>query len=487
MSTPADILHTRTLQTCASNNIHLSRSIVTGIVVLIDIAIIASCGYALFYIYLDGNPNYLSRYTAVIALYTLLTIQTFHTAELYRFNNILQPRQHARIIPVICSMIFLAIIAIGFALKISADFSRGWSLAWILSSTSLLMLARYAVKNFVRKAAVAGKLARNIIIYGAGEHGEKLIRQIEKMNEPWNRIVGVFDDRLSRTEPNIAGYPVLGNLNDLLNYGRVNRSDEVLIALPWNSETRILEIVRILTALPANIRLSSEIMGQSLLRQSITFKYGIPMLNILDKPVTGWGALSKQCLDMGLAGVATLFAMPLMAIIALAIRLESNGPVLFRQKRYGFNNQVIEVYKFRSMYSDMLDADAEKLTTRNDSRVTKVGAFLRRTSLDELPQLLNVLKGEMSVVGPRPHAMKARAAGKLYEDVVDGYAIRHKVKPGMTGWAQVNGWRGSTQTEQDIMGRLEHDFYYINNWSITLDLYIILRTAKVLISGENAY
>jgi len=487
LSTPADSLRTGSELAPESENIHLSRSIVTGIVVLLDIAIITICGYALFYIYLEGNPNYLSRYSAVIALYTLLTIQTFNTAELYRFNHILQPRQHARLIPVICSMIFLAIIAIGFALKISADFSRGWSLAWILSSTALLWAARYAVRNVVTKAAVAGKLARNIVIYGAGEHGEKLIKQIEKLNEPWNRIVGVFDDRLSRTAPVIAGYPVLGNLRDLLDYGRLNRSDEVLIALPWNSEDRILEIVRILTALPANIRLSSEIMGQSLLRQSITYKYGVPMLNILDKPVTGWGALSKQCLDVGLAGVATLFAGPLMLLIALAIRLESKGPIFFRQKRYGFNNQVIEVYKFRSMYSDMLDADAEKLTTRDDERVTRVGAFLRRTSLDELPQLLNVLKGEMSVVGPRPHAMKARAAGKLYEDVVDGYAIRHKVKPGMTGWAQVNGWRGSTQTERDIMGRLEHDFYYINNWSIGLDLYIILRTFKVLISGENAY
>jgi exopolysaccharide biosynthesis polyprenyl glycosylphosphotransferase len=228
-------------------------------------------------------------------------------------------------------------------------------------------------------------------------------------------------------------------------------------------------------------------MGQTLLRQSITYKFGVPMLNILEKPVTGWGALSKQFLDFGIAGIACIFALPVMGIIALAIRLESKGPIFFRQKRYGFNNQVIEVYKFRSMYTDMLDADAVKLTTRDDPRVTRVGSFLRRTSLDELPQLLNVLKGEMSVVGPRPHAMKARAAGKLYEEVVDGYAIRHKVKPGMTGWAQVNGWRGSTATEGDIMGRLEHDFYYINNWSISLDLYIILRTFKVLISGENAY
>ena len=211
------------------------------------------------------------------------------------------------------------------------------------------------------------------------------------------------------------------------------------------------------------------------------------MLNILEKPVSGWGALSKNILDTTLAVLFALIAAPVMALVALAIKLESKGPVLFKQNRYGFNNQLIGVYKFRSMYTDMCDDAASELTTRDDPRVTKVGAFLRRTSLDELPQLFNVLKGEMSVVGPRPHATQAKAAGKLYEDVVDGYAVRHKVKPGITGWAQVNGWRGNTDTENDITGRLEHDFYYIENWSVAFDLYIILRTFKTVAGGDNAY
>jgi Undecaprenyl-phosphate glucose phosphotransferase len=274
---------------------------------------------------------------------------------------------------------------------------------------------------------------------------------------------------------------------DLLEYGRKNRSDEILIALPWNSQQRILEIVRILTALPSNVRLSSEFLGREVLHQSVSYKFGVPMLNILEKPVTGWSGLSKIFLDFTLGLIFALFALPIMIIAAICIKLESKGPVFFKQKRYGFNNQLIEVYKFRTMYTDLTDADAEQLTTRDDPRVTRVGAFLRKTSLDELPQFLNVLKGEMSVVGPRPHAMQAKAGGKLYEDVVTGYAVRHKVKPGITGWAQVNGWRGNTDTERDIEGRLEHDFYYIDNWSVMFDLYIILRTAKVLISDDNAY
>jgi Undecaprenyl-phosphate glucose phosphotransferase len=487
MNSTARSLQTNPLVTGTNKNRHLSRSIVVGLVMLLDAIIITGIGLTLFLVYLGLNPEYILRYLGVISLYTVVTLQAFHNIGLYRFNHILQPRRQARKIPLVCGSVFMAVVAIGFTLKVSSDFSRVWAFAWILTSTLLLWSARFAVRSIVRKAASTGKLTRNIIIYGGDEHGQKLIEHIENLREPWNRIIGIFDDRLSRIGDSVGGYPVLGNLHDLLNYGRNNRSDEILIALPWNSQQRILQIARILTALPSNIRLSSEFLGKEVLHQRVTYKFGVPMLNILERPVTGWGALYKSILDYILAAIFVVCALPVMLIISLLIKLESKGPVLFKQNRYGFNNQLIGVYKFRSMYTDKTDADAEQLTTRNDPRVTKVGAFLRRTSLDELPQLINVLRGEMSVVGPRPHAMKAKAAGKLYEDVVDGYAVRHKVLPGITGWAQVNGWRGNTDTEEDIMGRLEHDFYYIDNWSVMFDLYIILRTFKVVASGDNAY
>jgi len=177
----------------------------------------------------------------------------------------------------------------------------------------------------------------------------------------------------------------------------------------------------------------------------------------------------------------------LMAVIALLIKLDSKGPVLFRQKRQGFNNELIEVYKFRSMYVDHTDMEASKLVTRDDPRVTRIGRILRKTSLDELPQFFNVLKGDLSLVGPRPHALKAKAENKLYYDVVDGYFARHRVKPGVTGWAQISGWRGETDTEEKIERRVEHDLYYIENWSVTFDLYICLMTPFALLKGENAY
>jgi len=203
--------------------------------------------------------------------------------------------------------------------------------------------------------------------------------------------------------------------------------------------------------------------------------------------LSGWNTFAKAVIDFLLGSIFTLAALPLMGVIAVCIKLESNGSVFFVQQRYGFKNQLIEILKFRTMYAEDADPDASQLTTRNDPRVTKVGAVLRRWSLDELPQLLNVLSGEMSVVGPRPHAVRAKAGGRLYEEVVAEYAVRHKVKPGITGWAQVNGWRGNTDTEETIIKRVEHDLHYIENWSLLFDLKILMLTIRSIISGKNSY
>lgn len=188
-----------------------------------------------------------------------------------------------------------------------------------------------------------------------------------------------------------------------------------------------------------------------------------------------------------LGSLLLLMFAPLMLLIAAAIKLDSRGPVFFRQTRYGFNNNLIKVWKFRTMYHHMTDAAASVLTQRDDPRVTRVGHFLRRTSLDELPQLLNVVSGEMSLVGPRPHALQAKAGELLYQDVMHHYAARHRVKPGLTGWAQVHGWRGETDTPEKLTRRVEHDLYYIDHWSLLLDLQILLRTARVVLGDKNAF
>jgi exopolysaccharide biosynthesis polyprenyl glycosylphosphotransferase len=214
----------------------------------------------------------------------------------------------------------------------------------------------------------------------------------------------------------------------------------------------------------------------------------VPLLDVADKPITDWDVVMKWLFDRVIGGFALLCLSPVMLLVATAIKLESRGPVFFKQKRYGFNNELIEVYKFRSMYVDQCDPTALKLVQKNDPRVTRVGAFIRRTSLDELPQLINVvLKGNLSLVGPRPHAVHAKAADRLYDEAVDGYFARHRVKPGITGWAQINGWRGETDTEEKIQRRVEHDLHYIENWSVLFDLSILARTPLALAKTEHAY
>ncbi|MBN9011016.1 MAG: exopolysaccharide biosynthesis polyprenyl glycosylphosphotransferase, partial [Rhizobiales bacterium] len=271
-------------------------------------------------------------------------------------------------------------------------------------------------------------------------------------------------------------------------FGRKARVDLLIVSLPLTAESRLLQLLKQLWVLPVDIRLSAHTNRLRFRPRTYSFVGKVPFLDVVDRPIADWDVVAKWLVDRLVGGLILLLALPVMALVALAVKLDSKGPVLFKQKRYGFNNELIEVYKFRSMYTDRADAGAAKLVTRGDPRVTRVGRIIRKTSLDELPQLFNVVfRGNLSLVGPRPHAVQAKAENRLYDEVVDGYFARHRVKPGITGWAQVNGWRGETDTREKIEHRVEHDLYYIENWSVLLDLYIIAVTPIRLLSTENAY
>ena len=268
-------------------------------------------------------------------------------------------------------------------------------------------------------------------------------------------------------------------------------------ARPWNrhrhrgvasaSERLLVETLNKLSLLPVDVRLCPGEFAMRLGTLQASHIGGHTFLNVIDQPLRDWRSIAKTVEDRILGALILTLIAPLMVAIALLIRLDSPGPALFRQKRYGFNNQLIEVLKFRTMYQEMSDSNAERLTQRNDPRITRVGAFLRRTSLDELPQFLNVLRGDMSIVGPRPHALSAKAGTLLYQEAVKYYDARHRMKPGITGWAQVNGWRGETDTLEQIRKRVEHDLYYIEHWSIAFDLWIVARTIVGGFSGRNAF
>jgi exopolysaccharide biosynthesis polyprenyl glycosylphosphotransferase len=240
--------------------------------------------------------------------------------------------------------------------------------------------------------------------------------------------------------------------------------------------------------LPIDIRLSAHSSKLRLRPRSYSYIGSVPVLDVFDRPIADWSLVVKWLFDRVVGAILVLILSPVLLAAAIAVKLDSRGPVLFRQKRYGFNNELIEVLKFRSMYVDQSDAAASKLVTKDDPRVTRVGRILRKTSIDELPQLFNVVfRGDLSLVGPRPHALQAKAENRLYDQVVDGYFARHRVKPGITGWAQVNGWRGETDTEEKLQRRVEHDLHYIENWSVFLDLYILAATPFALLRTDNAY
>jgi Undecaprenyl-phosphate glucose phosphotransferase len=467
--------------------ISLSQSIISGLAALIDVLISFSSGMLIFWLYVIDEPEKVGLYLAAVALYSLLMLQSFHMAGLYRFTRILTPHRQIVILAGICVVLFLVLTTCVFALKISLEFSRVWAFSWLITNVTGIVAARFALYKIIRRLSNQGQIGRKIAIYGGGEQGTRLIRHIDQLHEPWNRIVGIFDDRTDRVESDLKGYPLIGNAEDLVDWCRAHDADEVLIALPWGAQDRILEIISLLAALPVNVRLSPEFIGTDLLHRRTSNQFRIPMLSVLEKPVAGWGAITKSILDYVVAASMLILVAPLLLIVICAIKLDSPGPIFFRQKRYGFNSQLIEVYKFRSMYADQTDHHAEMITRKDDPRVTRVGAIIRRFSIDELPQILNVLTGDMSVVGPRPHALQAKAGNVLYEDVVDQYAVRHKVKPGITGWAQINGWRGDTRDEASLIGRLEHDLYYIDHWSVLFDLSIIFRTFFVVLRGENSY
>ena len=262
----------------------------------------------------------------------------------------------------------------------------------------------------------------------------------------------------------------------------------MLFSLPISAEGRILQMLKKLWVLPVDIRLSAHSNKLHFRPRSYSYLGNVPVLDVLDQPITDWDVVMKWLFDKIVSALALIALSPVMVLVALAIKLDSRGPVLFKQKRYGFNNELIEVYKFRSMYVEQSDVGASKLVSKGDPRVTRVGRFIRKTSLDELPQLFNVLfVSNLSLVGPRQHAVNAKAEEQLYDQAVDGYYARHRVKPGITGWAQINGWRGETDTHEKIQRRVEHDLHYIENWSVLFDLYILAKTPLALLKTENAY
>jgi Undecaprenyl-phosphate glucose phosphotransferase len=467
----------------------ISPSVVQGTMRMLDAVLVALTGYLLFRGYVGSETPVLNFiYYPTILAGAVLTVLSFQFSGLYRIPVLQRTMLQIGRVGMAWTGVFVTLTVLGFMFKISDDLSRLWFAGWYAGGFSAIIVVRGGFSMMIRHWMKTGRLERRVVIVGGGERGLRLIEALRASSASDIKICGVFDDRGDQRVPDdIAGFPKLGTVDELVRFARSNRIDLLVMALPLTAERRVLEMMRKVWVLPVDIRLSA--LDAPLRMTAGTYSYvgNVPFFNLYDKPLSDWDYVLKLAEDRILAALFLLFLSPLFLLIAIAIKLDSKGPVFFKQRRYGFNNELVEVYKFRSLKHAMADVNADKLVTSDDDRVTRVGRFLRRSSFDELPQFITVLKGDMSIVGPRPHAILAKAGDELYGDVVDGYFARHRVKPGITGWAQINGWRGETDTREKILRRTEHDLYYIENWSLLLDLYIIARTPLSMVQGENAF
>jgi len=379
------------------------------------------------------------------------------------------------------------LLAAAFLSKTSEIYSRGWAVVWIIGTPMLLLIGRCIFHTAMATRAGGSYLARNIAIVGAGAEGQRLIARLREDEDKSVIIRGVFDDRKSRLPDSVCGFSVRGTTDDLLDFARQSTIDEVIMALPLDAEQRLRSLCDKMKALAIDVRLSLEPLAEAFNVRGLGYVGSVPVFEVVDRPLKKWRAILKWIEDQLLGSLLLVFVAPPLAAIAILIKLDSPGPVFFVQRRFGFNNEVIRVLKFRTMHIDRSDPSGAQRTVRNDPRVTRIGRILRWLSFDELPQLINVVRGDMSLVGPRPHAVAMKAGDRLYCDAVEQYLHRHRVKPGITGWAQVNGLRGEVDTLEKAHARVAHDLYYIEHWSLWLDLKILLKTTGILASGENAY
>jgi polysaccharide biosynthesis protein PslA len=465
------------------------RMLVIETLRIYDIGAFALAGTLGYAFYVVPNPANINRYPGTIILVSLVAATMCHVCGAYRDRAVFSRSLGARQAIFGWLVAFALVVVAAFALKVSESYSRGWAGIWLVSATGFLLVGRYLLSVWTVRLAQRGAFAYRSLIVGTGSQAARLAAHIKARGDVRTQIVGFVDyQRLDgKSDDSFHGFPLVANLNDMMALIRSDACNEVIIALPWSEEKQIEQLTLLLAMAPVRIRLAPDLAGFNFADRRMTPRAGVPMLTLFDRPISGWSGVVKGIEDQAVALVALVLLVPVMLAIAVAVKIESPGPVLFRQRRLGLNNNLFGVWKFRTMRWECTDADASRQTTKGDPRVTRVGRFLRRWSLDELPQFFNVLRGEMSIVGPRPHAVATKAGGKLFQDVVDRYAARHRVKPGITGWAQVNGWRGETNTIDKIRTRVEFDLYYIDNWSVWFDIYIIGRTFGAIFRAERAY
>ncbi|WP_428484938.1 exopolysaccharide biosynthesis polyprenyl glycosylphosphotransferase [Rhodopila sp.] len=476
-------------------------------IIALDVTVAAGAALGTFCLFHPVAEAASSSVIVTIAWLTLCMSFSFFERGLYAAPEIMSPRLNWRKM----ALSWLQAVAVGalltfcFAAVADGVTAAPHGMARTLPGPWLptLLLAGFVAISLARLACLRvdggpASLNRTVIIGEPGSMHDLLLR-IRSGRRRGFDVVGIFEHEKEPQDTAVAtvaplsarrsflGLPLFSGLDALERMIRKDAVDTVLVALPWSAGEQARAIVQRVSMAPVNVYVYPGMNAFDIPPRRAASVFELPLLMACARPIDGWGAVIKRAEDIVLAIGLLVFIAPVMLAIAALIKLTSKGPIFFRQRRLGYNNRVIEVLKFRSMFAHLADADAHQQASRGDKRVTRVGAWLRKASLDELPQLLNVLKGDMSLVGPRPHALATTAGGLALQDAVPIYPSRHRVKPGITGWAQVNGYRGALDSVEKIVHRVNHDLYYIENWSLALDLKILWLTIKLIFADDNAF
>jgi Undecaprenyl-phosphate glucose phosphotransferase len=463
----------------------LSSTWVPGIMLVIDLVAFAIAAISSFLICVTAHAAVIEYYIFSSFFIVFISVYLMRSSRMYEMGAIMRPLARSDVIIVSILSAFLLFFTMALSLKSADIYSTRW-ITWFLGlGIGFVCTSRVLFKLLLTRLSARSVIGRSVVVLGAGPQAKALLTRIQRERPYFTELMGVFAFGARPQTTTLEGFPVLGCEEDLIAYVREKGIDDVIIAMPWSDDGTLTRTVERLKELPINVYMSMDLAGYLLeFRPVIGQLNQLPLFEVMQRPISGWHYFLKRLEDYVLGTVFIVLAAPLMALIAIAIKIESSGPVFFMQKRLGFNNQVFEIYKFRSMYHRPDPARDFKQAERDDPRITRVGRIIRRSSLDELPQLFNVLDGSMSLVGPRPHALRHN---EEYGRQIRGYFARHKVRPGITGWAQVNGLRGETEVLSKMEARVRHDVYYADNWSILFDMRILVMTVFVVLFQKNAY